>query len=329
VHAALRRIVAPPSITDDFAARGYHLFERPLDRSAAAALLDRIRATRDFDERLFLSESEFDADPQHVGVNPRAGRNLLEALEDGLDFVERDLQVVDGLAELLGEGYQILNKKVVCGVPARSVPAWLKRRISDNPVNNLGAYVRPEYRDVTYFYGIDFHQDLIDYKDRDADFVTLYVYLHPVGAHDAPLFLLEESHLLGATVFPHDLTREAGAWLYRDGVGGRVTAPQRMLVGGAGFAAVWHACTLHGTQPDAADNERLSLRYLFAKAPGARGGLDDVNALLKGPIRLSDTRRDLDAAGVALLKANTVNRAILPPQRGVADRSQTGTTRGV
>ncbi len=209
----------------------------------------------------------------------------------------------------MGEGYETLNRKVVCGVPASAAPAWLKARITDNPVNNLGAYVRPEYRDITYFYGIDFHQDLIDFKDRDADFVTLYVYLHPVGAHDAPLYLLEESHRLGATLFPHDLTREGGGWRYRDGRGGEIATPQIMLVGGTGFVAMWHACTLHGTQPDAADNERLSLRYLFAKRPGVRAGLDDVNASLNGPIRLGATRQDLDENGAARIKANSVNQA--------------------
>jgi len=217
--------------------------------------------------------------------------------------------IVAGVTELLGRGYETMNKKVVCGVPASAVPAWLKARITDNPVNNLGAYVRPEYRDVTYFYGIDFHQDLIDFKDRDADFVTLYVYLHPVGAHDAPLYLLEESHKLGATLFPHDLARDGAGWRYRDRVGGEVTARQAMLVGGAGFTAMWHACTLHGTQPDAADNERLSLRYLFAKRKGVRAGLDDVNATLRGPIRLGATRQDLDEKGAARIKANSVNQA--------------------
>jgi hypothetical protein len=310
---AAARLISPRSATDDFVERGYHMFDTPLDAAAAGRLLTKIRAARAFDGRLFLSEAAFDADPQYTGVNPRPGRNLLEAFDDELAFVERDPAIVAGLTELLGRGYETLNKKVVCGVPASAVPAWLKARITDNPVNNLGAYVRPEYRDVTYFYGIDFHQDLIDFKDRDADFVTLYVYLHPVGAHDAPLYLLEESHKLGATMFPHDLARaELGkgtaGWRYRDRIGGEVTARQTMLVGAAGFAAMWHACTLHGTQPDAADNERLSLRYLFAKRPGARAGLDDVNRTLRGPIRLGDTRQDLDDRGAARIKANSVNK---------------------
>ena len=307
--AVAARRPASHSITDDFIERGYHMFAAPVDPAAASRLLAKIQATRAFDGSLFLSEAAFDADPQYVGVNPRPGRNLLEALEGDLGFVERDPAIVAGLTELLGAGYETLNKKVVCGAPARSVPAWLKARITDNPVNNLGAYVRPEFRDITYFYGIDFHQDLIDFKDRDADFVTLYVYLHPVGAHDAPLYLLEESHKLGATLFPHDLARDGAGWRYRDRVGGEVTARQAMLVGGAGFTAMWHACTLHGTQPDAADNERLSLRYLFARRPGAHGCLDAVNASLRGPIRLVDTRADLDETGAAKIKANTVNKA--------------------
>lgn len=297
-------------VTEDFDRAGYHVFADGVDADDAEGLLAAIRQTRAFDSSLFLSEAEFDADPVYVGVNPREGRNLLDSFADYLGFVERDPGIVEGLTAVLGGGYRLLNRKIVCGVPASAVPDWLKRRITDNPVNNLGAYVRPAYRDVTYFYGIDFHQDLIDFKDRDADFVTLYVYLHPVGVHDAPLFLLENSHSLGATLFPHDLTRNEAGWLYTDRKGGSVQTTQKMLTGEAGYAAMWHPCTLHGTQPDAADNERLSLRYLFAKKPGARAaGIDAVNARLRGPMRLSATRNDLDATGAAVIKANSVNRA--------------------
>jgi len=304
--AAARQTPAP-SATDDILDLGYHVFPG-VDGAAAGRLLAKIRATRAFDDQLFLSEAAFDADPQYVGVNPRSGRNLLDAFDRELGFVERDPDIVAGLTDVLGGGYELLNRKIVCGVPAKAVPAWLKARITDNPVNNLGAYVRPEYRDVTYFYGIDFHQDLIDFKGREADFVTLYVYLHPVGPHDAPLYLLEGSHRLGATVFPHELARAGGGWRYGDRRGGKVETRQKMLTGPAGYAAMWHACTLHGTQPDAADSERISLRYLFARRAGAVAGLDRINAALQGPVRLDDTRADLDASGKAQIKANSVNR---------------------
>lgn len=294
----------------DFIETGAHLFQAPVDAAAATGLLADIRATRAFDETLFLSEAEFDADPQYTGVNPRPGRNLLERVEDRLGFVEQAPQIVEAVTALLGHDYEILNKKVVCGVPARSIPDWLKARIHGNPVNNLGAYMKPQNRDITYFYGIDFHQDLIDYKEREADFLTLYVYLHPVTKADAPLYLLEGSHKLGGSVFPHDLTRATpDTWLYRNGEHGEVETRQRILTGGTGFAAMWHACTLHGTQPDAADHERISLRYLIARGQGRAPGMEAVNATLQGPLSLTDTRKDLGADGAAVIRANTVLKA--------------------
>jgi hypothetical protein len=291
----------------DLIRHGAHRFAAPLEEAACADLLADIRATRRFDESLFLSQAAFDADPRHIGVNPRPGRNLLDRFEDRLGFVEQAPQVVEALTALLGPGYAVLSRKVVCGVPASAVPAWLKSRILGNPVNNLGAYVRPEHRDVTYFYGIDFHQDLIDYSEREADFLTLYVYLHPVTRADAPLFLLEGSHRLGGSVFPHDLEPIGPqVWRYRNGGHGEIMVSQRVLTGGAGFAAIWHPCTLHGTQPDSADHERISLRYLVARGGSGRAGIDVVNATLQGPLSLTDTRADLAADGSAAIRGNRV-----------------------
>lgn len=310
MRPAQRPLDPDRSASQALAERGAYVFPQALDQAAAGRLLAQIRALRRYDASLFLTEAEFDADPVHVGVNPRQGRNLLEGFEGELAFVEADPQVVSALTDLLGADYRILNKKLVCGVPASAVPAWVRARIEGNPVNNLGAYVRPEYRDVTYFYGIDFHQDLIDYKDREADFVTLYIYLHEVGAHDAPLYLLEGSHEFGATVFPHDLIQDRrGRWYYGDGRGGRMAVTQRVLTGGTGFAALWHACTLHGTQPDAADRERLSLRYLVERGDAVETGIDAVNATLKGPVSLTNTRVDLAADGAAQIRGNIVRSA--------------------
>ena len=301
--------VEAPAVLKDFADHGRHLFERPVDPSAATALLAAIHADRRFDEGLFQDEADFLANPQHIGVNPRPGRNLLERFEDQLGFIERSPMITSALIALLGSNYEILNRKIVCGVPDSVMPEWVKTRVAGGMVNNLGAFVKPEYRDITYFYGIDFHQDLIDFKGRDADFVTLYCYLHPVTRQDAPLFLLDGSHRLGATVFPHDLTRtDDETWRYGDRKGGETEVSQRVLIGGTGFTAVWHACTLHGTQPDAADHERISLRYLFTRKPGAPAGIDAINRALKGPIRLAGTRVDIAENGAPTMKGNTVNQ---------------------
>lgn len=307
---AWTRTTPTAPILQSFAEHGYHMFGAPLDAAAAARILAKLRADRRYDSNLFLSEAEFDADPQYRGVNPAPGRNLLERFEADLAFVEQAPQIVESMTALLGPGYRIMDRKVVCGVPARSIPAWLKARIAGNPVNNLGPYVKPQYRDVTYFYGIDFHQDLIDHKDREADFVTLYVYLHKVTRADAPLFVLDDSHRLGASVFPHDLTKTGPTqWTYRNGAQGEMSTRQIMLTGDPGFAATWHACTLHGTQPDEGDQERISLRYLIGPADGVRGGIHDLNTTLGVPMTLRSTRVDLDAVGAAAMKFNAVIQA--------------------
>lgn len=300
---------ATPTVLESMFETGAYRFPEILDPKAAQDLLAKIRGTRNFDHRLFLSEAEFDADPQYKGVNPGPGRNLLDRFSDQVGFVEEASAIREAVGAILGSDYQILNRKIVCGVPQSSIPDWLRSRILGNPVNNLGPYIRPEYRDVTYFYGIDFHQDLIDYPDRPADFLTLYIYLHKVTESDAPLFLLEGSHSFGGTIFPHQLTKgEGGVWNYADGHGNALTARQVILTGDAGFAAMWHACTLHGTQPDAADHERISLRYLLARGV-KESGIDEINRRISGPLSLEATRRDLAADGRAVIRSNAVNTA--------------------
>ena len=307
--APIRDPEAVERLTQSFLAHGVVEFGQVLDPLACERLLAQVRASRRFGPELFLDEASFNADPRYRGVNPEPGRNLLEALGAAADFVEEHETIAGVLANLLGERYCVLDKKLVCGVPEKWLPEWLLRRIRGNPVNNLGPYVRPQYRDITYFYGIDYHQDIIDWRDRGADFVTLYVYIHPVTHADAPLHVLLDSHMLGASVFPHALSREnsTGRWRYEDRRGGAIECPERKLVGGAGYAALWHPAILHGTQPDKADRERLSLRYLLAKAPDAvAAGIDRLNATIKGPLSLGETRRDLDVKGAARLRQNTI-----------------------
>ena len=133
---------------------------------------------------------------------------------------------------------------------------------------------------------------------------------NPVTRADAPLYLLEGSHVLGGSVFPHNLTRIGDKdWLYCNPPHGEAVARQKILTGGTGFAAMWHACTLHGTQPDAADHERISLRYLIARRHAGHTGIDEVNATLQGPLSLTATRADLAADGSAAIKSNTVLKA--------------------
>ena len=297
MSAMLKPLVAwslAEAVVSDFIRKGAHLFEAPLDPAACAALLAEIRKTRRFGGSLFLSEAELDAHPQD------GAPNLLDSLQHRLSFVERAPQIVEALWTLLGPDYGLLDRRVVCSLPSEALPGWLKRRVYGEATGDLGVYVRPAFRDITYSCGVDFHQDLIGYADRAADFVTLDVHLHPVAETDAPLHLLEGSHRLGGQLFPHDLKRTGPeSWRYRGDDHSEMYVTERALTGEAGFCALWHPCALHGTPPSPAGEARISLRYLFARGSAQTCGLDTVNATLAGPLSLAHARRDQSVEGVA------------------------------
>lgn len=78
--------------------------------------------------------------------------------------------------KVCGKNYKILNSKFVMGIPHKFIPSWLEIELKDSLVSNLGPYVKEIYRDITYFRGIDWHQDIIDYPERNSDFITAYIY---------------------------------------------------------------------------------------------------------------------------------------------------------
>jgi len=284
------------------------------DPDGCRKLLALARARREFGPHLFLSEEEFRGDPQLLGVSPRPGRNLIEPFDEALAFVEENSFFRALLDRLLGTGWEILRKKLVCAIPEAWMPSWLLAHVQDYGIPNLGPFIRPEYRDLTYFHGIDFHQDLIDWAGRTADFVTLYVYLDEVTPTQSPLHVLPGSHCHGGSVFPLAVERVGDClWRYTDDRGRTLDLAEQVLTGSPGYAATWHPCVIHGTRPNMGARERLSLRYLVTRGPGGGGLLDEVNALIDGPLRLEVTQRHRDALGNVVIKGNAL---LGSPRRG-------------
>ncbi len=292
-----------------FLKRGYLNLGSVVDSWACLDLLEKIKLKQMVSPEIFLEQEEFDANPVFRGVNPMPGHNILEFFPEELASIETTPAIVAALTEVLGDHYEIFNKKVICGVPENWIPDWLMERIKENPVNNLGAYVRPEFRNVTYFYGIDFHQDIIDWPDSEPDFITLYIYLHKVSENDAPLQLLEGSHALGVDRFPHHLelnTEGDVNWSYASSIIERKTDCAHLTITGkTGHVGLWHACTLHGTQPNLSMQPRLSLRYLIRRMPDSKNAaIDQVNDALPVKKFSKDMRLDLDQQGKTTIKRN-------------------------
>lgn len=292
-----------------FLQHGYLDLGDVVDTSQCADLLEKIQLRQAVDAGIFMTRDEFDSNPVFRGVNPMPGRNLLEHFENELVPIERTGAIVSALSDVLGDRYEIFNKKVICGVPESWIPDWLLERIRENPVNNLGAYIRPELRNMTCFYGIDFHQDIIDWPDCEPDFITLYIYLHDVGGNDAPLQLLAGSHALGVDRFPHQLEAadtDKKSWHYASGViDHRIDCAHLTITGKTGHVGLWHACTLHGTQPNTSSRARFSLRYLIRRLPDSRNAaIDQLNQQLPVLRFSKDMRLDLDPQGKTAVKKN-------------------------
>ena len=157
---------------------------------------------------------------------------------------------------------------------------------------NINEFVRSEFRNVRHFYGIDFHQDAIDFVDREPDYVTLYLYLDEVTEKESPLILLPCSHLAGADVYPHDLTwfSKDGMWIFKTDSNRQFELKHRMLTGSPGSVYFWHGLMLHGTLPNSGPAPRISLRYIFEKSPQDSGTVvERINKKIPPPLTLPKT----------------------------------------
>jgi hypothetical protein len=291
---------------------GIYDFGSIIDVAGASAIHSKALASRQFGPALFSTEKEYHDDPRHWGVNPRDGHNFIEHFSEELHCIEQHPLLREALTRMLGSGYEIHNKKFVCAIPDEWLPPYLLRITATTAINNLGAYVRPEFRDITYFRGIDFHQDVIDWpawnpERRTHQFLTLYVYIHDVTKQDAPLVVLPGSHRFGATRFPHTLTLlNDGRWHYDDGLGRGMDCEPRVLTGSTGNASLWHSCLLHGTQQRSVGGCRLSLRYILQRTKTDDPvGLDTLNSGVRGPLYLEQSRADLDTDGRVILPSQT------------------------
>ena len=297
---------------NDLLNNGLYIFKNLLDQNSIEKLYKKIIDKRKFSSEIFQTEEEYKLEASHLKHNPTPTFNFLNQFEEDLKFVEHDVHVRELVTELLGEDYEIVIRKAVCGVPTSWLPDWVNSKIKGVNVPNLGPYIKKDYRDITYFRGIDFHQDIIDWPKGKTEldpstFLTLYVYIHDVGPNDSPLHLLSNSHKLGATLFPHNLKKiKNKSWQYEDDNRESIECEESVLTGKPGYAAIWHNCTLHGTRPveNESDKFRISLRYLIGKSNFNKHKtfIDEINLKIKGDLKPIRTRQDLDNLGKPILK---------------------------
>ena len=150
------------NIISSLSCEGLHVFRKPLDQAKTHGLYNRFLSDRDFDEKLFIEEKDYEKEKNWLNSNPTNEFNFLNRYSDLLAFIEENSVIRSAIGGMLGKDYEIVIKELICGMPNSFLPDWVSKKIDNSRVPNLSAYIKPEYRDITYFRGIDFHQDMID-----------------------------------------------------------------------------------------------------------------------------------------------------------------------
>ena len=258
---------------------------------------------------LFKSENNFQKIKKFKDVNPRIGKNLIEKMNT--EFIFLDEKFMKLMSKVLGNSWKVLDYKFVCGVPEKIIPSWVKKKMKGEFVPNLGPYIREKYQNVTYFMGIDYHQDIIDFAERESDFITAYIYINDVDRNSSPIKIIPKSHTIGASVFPHKIKVKNNEYLevFNDNNKKILTKPIE-IVGKTGQLSFWHCSIMHGTKPMNSDKPRLSVRISIEKNKKEIGNciIDKVNKNINGKLSLNQTRRDLTKKGNSIIKGNFLNK---------------------
>ena len=175
-----------------------------LDKKKCSLLANKVLKSRPWNKSIFRTYKDVFDNPRHLNVIPkRNGFNLAEKYD--LSFIENNKNLNYFLESILGKDYEIILKKFVVSAPNSIIPTWLKPIVKKKLDGNLAQYIKPEFRNISYFSGIDYHMDLLDYANFNGDYITIYIYLTDVASNQSPLNIINRSHVYGATHFPHYL----------------------------------------------------------------------------------------------------------------------------
>ena len=293
---------------NNFLKFGFDIKKNFFSKNDCKFILGKIHETRNF-KNIWLTHNQYKyKNPIFKTVNPRPGRNLIEKLDTKFIFSNR--KFINLIDKILGNKWRVLDYKFVVALEEQMVPNWVKDITKNTFIPNMGRFIKEEFRDITYFRGIDFHQDIIDFPDKKSDFITCYIYLDDVDKKTSPLVLLPKSHQFGAKTFPHKLNRFLNEkYIYTNNSKQKMILTSKLLTGKTGTMYFWHPCILHGTQPTKENKFRISIRILIEKnSSNSINYIDKINKSIKGNLSLKISRTDIDKTGKYIKKGNFINK---------------------
>mgnify|MGYP006172697919 FL=1 len=107
---------------------GFYIFDELLNEENIDNLFKKMTDARTFSADLFTSENEYNyMQKNHFDCNPTTDFNFLNKVSDDLRFIEENTAIKGLITEFLGDDYEIVIKKLVCGVPKSWRPDWVKK----------------------------------------------------------------------------------------------------------------------------------------------------------------------------------------------------------
>ena len=276
-----------------FIKEGFYSLDETLGNKYCTKLMNQIFSDKSYSPNMFLNETEFNKNANPFNkTNPGPGVcNLAE--QYNLDFIFKNHNIVDMLTRLLGKNYRTEIYKFVMGVPNSWIPEWIKKRIlSFGGSNNLNPYMKKKYRDVTCYYGAEYHQDSIDYSGNKAlkskSFLVMYIYFEKVTLDDAPIIVVPGSHIYGAGTFPHSIIERKNSIKYNPKNNKNVYLPVKVVTGEIGTVNLWHSLTLHKTTIVKSKYPRISLKIVFEKTSDDECMMDVMDNQISGNLLLDN-----------------------------------------
>ncbi len=301
------------NISDKFLANGWLDLGYSIDKKKCVSIANKVLKSRAWDKTIFRSYDDIFKNPRHTNVTPKKnGFNLAETFD--LSFIENNKNLINCLNLILGKNYEIILKKFVVSAPNQIIPKWLKPIIENKLDGNLAQYIKPELRNISYFSGIDYHMDLLDYANFNGDYLTIYVYLTDVNSNQSPLNIINKSHIYGATHFPHYLkkNKQLNKVSYSKDGKKYQKFDKKKLISDKGRVYLWSALTLHGTVKSSSKKPRVALRYSIRKNKNNKSEclIDKLYQNLK--FRLNHkTRTDIISKGVKTVKHKKIKRFLI------------------
>lgn len=249
-----------------FLENGWLPIDLNIDEKKYDIISKEVINSRPWDEDIFRTYDDVFSNPRHEDIAVKKNNfNLAENLN--LDFIENNFEFNHLLNKILGNDYEVILKKFVVSMPERLIPKWLNPILEKKLDGNLAQYIKPKFRDISYFSGIDYHMDLLDYPDFDGDYLTVYIYFTDVKADQSPLNIIEKSHIYGATRFPHFLkkSKNENKILYSKNGKNYDEFESKKLISKKGSIYLWSALTIHGTIKSTNSLPRVALRMSIKK----------------------------------------------------------------